>query len=160
MLDGTPTLRMNEFVLSSLALGRIDLEPSARPHATPLGGKVEELKWVLDEKAREDVKEAKREHEALMGDHQMAALHFTGYGSESSPSSRNLLQSRLLTKIICLKRFSCRGPHQEVQDLAGCVGAARQAPRLLQTRGQDGRLLRERSDSKVQARSNGGDSEC
>lgn len=98
MLDGTPTLRMNEFVLSSLALGRIDLEPSARPHATPLGGKVEELKWILDEKAKEDVKEAKREHEALMRDHQMAALHFTGYGSESSPSSRTLLQSRLLTK--------------------------------------------------------------
>lgn len=84
MLDGTPTLRMNEFVLASLAQNRIELEPAAaRPDAAPTGGKARELKWVVDDRVRHDVDQARQAHVKLMGDHQMEALHFTGYGSAS-----------------------------------------------------------------------------
>lgn len=84
MLDGTPTLRMNEFVLASLDKGRIELEPvSVKPHAAPKGGKARELEWVVDDQVRKDVAGAREAHIKLMSDHQMEALHFTGYGSTS-----------------------------------------------------------------------------
>lgn len=71
LLDGTPTLRMNEFVLASLALDKIDLEPKERASWAKEGRKTEELEWVLDEQAKKDVEEAGRQHRQLMGEHTM-----------------------------------------------------------------------------------------
>lgn len=79
LLDGTPTLRMNEFVLASLDKGKIDL-------SSPAGAKApepQELKWVLDGKAETFVEEARKEHVGIMSNHDLEALHFEGYGSES-----------------------------------------------------------------------------
>jgi carnitine O-acetyltransferase len=58
MLDGTPTLRMNEFVLAALDAGKIDLDlgPGEKP------GKVEiqELEFVVDDKIRGLVEGARK----------------------------------------------------------------------------------------------------
>jgi carnitine O-acetyltransferase len=81
LLDGTPTLRMNEFILSALAKNKIDLEPSSSQgerSAEPV-----ELKWELDDKAKKDVEEARKVHGETMGNHKLEALHYTGYGSSS-----------------------------------------------------------------------------
>ncbi|CED84561.1 Carnitine O-acyltransferase CRAT [Phaffia rhodozyma] len=80
LLDGTPTLRMNEFVLASLAQGRIDLEPKGSAAWGENGRKPVELEWALDDKAQRDIKEAGKAHRELMGQHTMEGLHYEGYG--------------------------------------------------------------------------------
>ena len=70
-MDGTPTLRMNEFVLASLAAKKVDLGP----HRTPETGKglpaPTELKFVVNETISKHVKDAEIAFNNLVGQHDM-----------------------------------------------------------------------------------------
>ena len=77
-MDGTPTLRLNEFVLASLAAGKVDLgaETGADLPAPT------ELAFTLDAKTRGLVADAEGHFDALVGQHDMEVLHYEGYGKE------------------------------------------------------------------------------
>ena len=77
-MDGTPTLRMTEFVIGALAQGKIDLgAPRAAEIAPP-----RELSFVLDAATRGAIARAQEHFDALVGAHDMAVLHYDGYGKE------------------------------------------------------------------------------
>ncbi|KAI0763633.1 acyltransferase ChoActase/COT/CPT [Trametes elegans] len=81
-MDGTPTLRWNEFVLASLAHGKVDLGPERTPST---GADLEPptaLPFVLDARTRQYVAEAEAHFDALVGQHDMEVLHYEGYGKE------------------------------------------------------------------------------
>ncbi|KAG8214728.1 Choline/Carnitine o-acyltransferase-domain-containing protein [Butyriboletus roseoflavus] len=79
-MDGTPTLRMNEFMLASLAANKVDLGP-ARTEST--GTKLvapTELKFELDARCRGYIDAACEHFDGLVGQHEMQVLHYEGYG--------------------------------------------------------------------------------
>jgi carnitine O-acetyltransferase len=68
-MDGTPTLRMNEFVLASLASNAVDLGP-ARTEST--GSDLpapKELKFVVDAKVRRAIDDSSERFDKLVGRH-------------------------------------------------------------------------------------------
>jgi carnitine O-acetyltransferase len=68
-MDGTPTLRMNEFVLASIASGQADLG-STRVNASRLPA-VEELVFELDDTVRKAIKDAEARFDELVGKHDL-----------------------------------------------------------------------------------------
>ena len=67
LLDGTPTLRLNEFIIASLEKGKVDLVGEAgKKGAAPV-----ELQWVLDDKAKASVEAAAKAHWEVMGRHNL-----------------------------------------------------------------------------------------
>jgi len=100
-MDGTPTLRMNEFVLASLASNRVDLGPA---RTTSTGSDLpapEELKFVLNATVRSAVESSCERFNKLVGHHDLhvrstlfsalefylnlnlsncQVLHYEGYG--------------------------------------------------------------------------------
>lgn len=81
MLDGTPTLRMNEFVLAALDKGKIPLELSeSERKSSPLT--VEEVKFETDGKIVEYVKKAEERFKEDVGRHDLKVLQFEGYGKD------------------------------------------------------------------------------
>lgn len=78
-MDGTPTLRMNDFVLSGIAANKIDFGTSSR---TDLPAP-KELTFVLDKKVEGLVTKALQDFEALKSEHDLAVLEFTAYGKEA-----------------------------------------------------------------------------
>jgi carnitine O-acetyltransferase len=68
-MDGTPTLRMNEFLLASIASGKVDLGPT-RVNASRLPG-VEELVFELDDKVQKAIKDAEARFDELVGKHDL-----------------------------------------------------------------------------------------
>ena len=68
-MDGTPTLRMNEFVLASIASGKFDLNPT-RTSASTLP-EVEELVFDLDDKVHKAIKDAETRFDELVGKHDL-----------------------------------------------------------------------------------------
>ena len=109
-MDGTPTLRMNEFILSALAHNKIDLGPAEADRAKL--PQVEELVFEVNGQVNELVKGAEKRFDELVGAHD---LHVR------VPMPYMLCFSRLLT----LTRFSgsaLRGLreelHQAAQDVA------------------------------------------
>lgn len=84
-MDGTPTLRMSEFILSSLAAGRVDHgPPSVRGDLPP----PRELAFALDGATRAAIGAAEAHFDALVGAHDMAVLHYEGYGKHQLKSHR------------------------------------------------------------------------
>lgn len=81
-MDGTPTLRMNEFMLASLAHNKIDLGPERTPETGKNLEAPKELKFVLDNKVEKYISEAEKNFDTLVGDHDMEVLHYEGYGKE------------------------------------------------------------------------------
>jgi carnitine O-acetyltransferase len=70
-MDGTPTLRMNEFALASLAAKKVNLGPP-RTSETGKGFPMPtELKFVVDETVRNQVKDAEIAFNKLVGQHDM-----------------------------------------------------------------------------------------
>lgn len=69
MLDGTPTLRMNEFVLGALEKGKIDLEVSSGRNSTPL--KPEELVFETDSTLEGHVKTAIDNFSKIIAEHEL-----------------------------------------------------------------------------------------
>jgi carnitine O-acetyltransferase len=68
-MDGTPTLRMTEFMLASLGAGKINHgEATVSKEKLP---QPKELQWVLDDKARLYIQEAEKNFDELVGSHEM-----------------------------------------------------------------------------------------
>lgn len=68
-MDGTPTLRMNEFVLASIASGKHDLSPTRTSTSTLPG--VEELVFELDDRVQKAIKDAETRFDDLVGKHEL-----------------------------------------------------------------------------------------
>ncbi|WWD22640.1 hypothetical protein CI109_107133 [Kwoniella shandongensis] len=82
MLDGTPTLRLNEFMLASIAQGKIPLElPEGEKAKSPIA-KPEEIVFELDDKAKKVVEESKKGFGEEMKLQDLKMVNFTGYGKE------------------------------------------------------------------------------
>ncbi|KAJ7505179.1 acyltransferase ChoActase/COT/CPT [Mycena galericulata] len=80
-MDGTPTLRMNEFVLATLALGKADLGPPT-PSPSPLPAPAE-LPFTLNATARTLIADAASRFDALLAAHELHVLHYEGYGKDA-----------------------------------------------------------------------------
>ncbi|CCM04923.1 uncharacterized protein FIBRA_07120 [Fibroporia radiculosa] len=81
-MDGTPTLRLNEFMLAALAAGKVDLGPARTPETGNDLEAPKELMFVLDSKTQQYVKQAEAAFDELVGKHDMEVLHYEGYGKE------------------------------------------------------------------------------
>jgi carnitine O-acetyltransferase len=79
-MDGTPTLRMNEFMLASLAANKIDLGSStSNTSLLPPA----ELSFELDDASWKNIRAAEERFDALVSQHDMEVLHYEGYGKEA-----------------------------------------------------------------------------
>lgn len=78
-MDGTPTLRMTEFLLGALAHGKVDL---GTPRKDATLAPPTELPFMLDSATQAHVAKAEAAFDALVGAHDMAVLHFDAYGKE------------------------------------------------------------------------------
>ena len=68
-MDGTTTLRMNEFVLGSIASGKFDLNLT-KTCASTLPG-VEELVFELDDNVQKAIKDSEARFDELVGKHDL-----------------------------------------------------------------------------------------
>ncbi|KAK7469358.1 Carnitine O-acetyltransferase mitochondrial, variant 2 [Stygiomarasmius scandens] len=79
-MDGTPTLRMNEFVLASLALNKVNLGPArSNDTAVNLPAPVE-LNFEINDQVEKLVKESESHFNTLVDKHDLHVLHYEGYG--------------------------------------------------------------------------------
>ncbi|KAG9046645.1 Carnitine O-acetyltransferase mitochondrial [Tulasnella sp. UAMH 9824] len=78
-MDGTPTLRLNEFMLSSLRFNKIDHGPEAVRKNLP---SPTELKFELDGTVKNYIAEAEKHFDELVGAHDLHVLHYEGYGKQ------------------------------------------------------------------------------
>ncbi|KAF7314466.1 Carnitine acetyl transferase [Mycena kentingensis (nom. inval.)] len=77
-MDGTPTLRMNEFVLATLAAGKAVMGTptgEALPAPTP-------LPFTLPASTLSLIDGAASRFDALVAEHELHVLHYTGYGKQ------------------------------------------------------------------------------
>ena len=70
-MDGTPTLRLNEFVLASLAAKKVHLGPPRTPETGKGLPTPTELKFVVNEAISKHVKDAEVAFDNLVGQHDM-----------------------------------------------------------------------------------------
>lgn len=75
-MDGTPTLRMNEFVCSSIASGKLESGQSRSDIPAP-----KEISFVVNDEVKKYVSEAEEHYATLLGEHGMDVLHYEGYGA-------------------------------------------------------------------------------
>ena len=81
-MDGTPTLRMTEFILGALAAGKINLgTPRSAETASSLAPPTE-IKFELDAKTAKNIATAEADFDKLVGEHDMEVLQFDAYGKE------------------------------------------------------------------------------
>jgi len=80
-MDGTPTLRMNEFVLASLALNKVELGPSviADPLSIP---PPTELVFDVDDTVESFIQQSEKRFDDLVGQHDLHVLHYEGFGKK------------------------------------------------------------------------------
>jgi hypothetical protein len=71
-MDGTTTLRMNEFMLATTANGKYSLDPSKNTSTLPA---VEELVFELDDKVQKAIKESEARFDELVGKHHLEVYH-------------------------------------------------------------------------------------
>ncbi|PCH40276.1 acyltransferase ChoActase/COT/CPT [Wolfiporia cocos MD-104 SS10] len=81
-MDGTPTLRLNEFTLASLAAGKVDLGPARTEDTGRDLDAPQELPFVVDAKTQTYITQAEAAFDDLVGKHDMQILHYEGYGKE------------------------------------------------------------------------------
>ena len=81
-MDGTPTLRMTEFILGALAANKVPLGPERTPSTGSSLPPPTELKFVLDAASRAHIAQAEADFDKLVGAHDMEVLHFDAYGKE------------------------------------------------------------------------------
>ena len=78
-MDGTPTLRMNEFMLGSLDAKKIDLgHPSPEVYPTP----PKEIILTANDAVLSDIKQAEKNFDELVGAHELRVLHYDAYGKD------------------------------------------------------------------------------
>lgn len=75
-MDGTPTLRMNDFVLASLEQNKIDLGSSNRSDLS----KPTPITFSLDKTLETKIGESIKEFDSLKEKHDISMLDFQGYG--------------------------------------------------------------------------------
>ncbi|KXN85030.1 Carnitine O-acetyltransferase, mitochondrial [Leucoagaricus sp. SymC.cos] len=78
-MDGTPTLRMNKFILATLASGKIDLGPStvSDPSSLP---EPQQLTFRLNDTVKNHIASAAARFDAFVAKHDLNILHYEGYG--------------------------------------------------------------------------------
>lgn len=82
MLDGTPTLRLNEFVLASLDKGVIPLElPEGERASGPI--KFSEIKFELDGKMKDVIEQSRKGFAEEIGKQDLQMTVFSDYGKAS-----------------------------------------------------------------------------
>ncbi|KAJ3715521.1 acyltransferase ChoActase/COT/CPT [Lentinula raphanica] len=79
-MDGTPTLRMNEFVLAAIAQNKINLGPPRSSETATLLTQPKEISFVLNDRIQDAVASAEERFDKLIGDHDLHVLHYEGYG--------------------------------------------------------------------------------
>lgn len=79
-MDGTPTSRLNDWLLRSLDMGKIDLGSSARS-ASSLP-KVTPLTFKLNDSVKSAIDTSIKAHEDVMAKHDLAVLEYAGYGKD------------------------------------------------------------------------------
>lgn len=72
-MDGTPTLRLNEFMLSALAANKVD-HGSSSPRTSI--AKPQEITFKLDSKDKESIKLAEKHFDELIGAHELTVRSF------------------------------------------------------------------------------------
>ncbi|PWN27023.1 putative carnitine O-acetyltransferase mitochondrial precursor [Jaminaea rosea] len=79
-MDGTPTLRMNDFIIQAIAANKIDMGASE-----PQGnlGTPKPIGFELDAKSKDAVKQSISNFEALKAKHDLSILDFQGYGKNA-----------------------------------------------------------------------------
>lgn len=77
-MDGTPTLRLNEFILASVARNTTDHKTSVRHLPTPKA-----LRFELNSAVEQHISQAERNFDELVGKHNLLVLHYEGYGKET-----------------------------------------------------------------------------
>lgn len=122
-MDGTPTLRLNEFVLASLAAGKVDLGPARTAETGKDLEMPQELTFVLDGNTEQLIKQAEANFEELVGKHDMEVRTFYYISVASMFNAPG--------PGIALRGLR-QGIHQEIQDLTGRMGTAGQATRVSQ----------------------------
>ncbi|KAF2764937.1 putative carnitine O-acetyltransferase mitochondrial precursor [Teratosphaeria nubilosa] len=78
-MDGTPTLRMNDFVLAAVEADKVDMGAS---NSTDMPAP-KRLEFQLNDSVKQSITSARRDFEALIGKHNMQVLDFQGYGSNA-----------------------------------------------------------------------------
>ncbi|KAF9523928.1 acyltransferase ChoActase/COT/CPT [Crepidotus variabilis] len=76
-MDGTTTLRMNEFILASLAHNKINLGPSTPSSNLP---PVSELKFDITPEVSSLISSSEKRFDDLVGQHDLHVLHYEGFG--------------------------------------------------------------------------------
>lgn len=85
-LDGTATLRMNEFILGAIEHHKITAS-SGHSDASSLP-EPRELPFEIDGKTREYIKQSENNFDKLTGDHELEVLHYGKYGSKEVKAHR------------------------------------------------------------------------
>ncbi|KAH9980189.1 acyltransferase ChoActase/COT/CPT [Lactifluus volemus] len=67
-MDGTPTLRLNEFILGSLDTQKVDLGP--------------QIILTANDAVLADIKEAENNFDKIVGAHELCVLHYDAYGKD------------------------------------------------------------------------------
>ncbi|KAF8746661.1 Acyltransferase ChoActase COT CPT, partial [Rhizoctonia solani] len=76
-MDGTPTLRMNEFILASLAKGKVDHGSATVSSNLPAP---KEITFELDSTSKSHIQTATKNFNTLVGQHDLHVLQYEGYG--------------------------------------------------------------------------------
>ncbi|EJU03250.1 acyltransferase ChoActase/COT/CPT [Dacryopinax primogenitus] len=83
-MDGTPTLRMNEFILAALEAGKLESPKKDQDEgkSNPLNLDPEELVFEVNDQVKEKIAESETMFDEVMAKHEMRVLHYTAYGSD------------------------------------------------------------------------------
>ena len=81
-MDGTPTLRMTEFIIGALTHNKIDLGPARTESTGSSLPAPTEITFTIDAKTKANIAQAEKDFDELVGQHDMEVLHYEGYGKE------------------------------------------------------------------------------
>ena len=76
-MDGTTTLRLNEFICATIANNKVDFGTETETSDLPAP---EELKFDINDKVARLIKGAEERFDQLVGSHDLQVLHYEGYG--------------------------------------------------------------------------------
>jgi carnitine O-acetyltransferase len=79
-MDGTPTLRMNEFVLASIASNKVPLAPPSVPIDITSLPPVSELQFTLNDPIKSLIRASEKRFDDLVSAHDLHVLHYEGFG--------------------------------------------------------------------------------
>ena len=127
MLDGTPTLRLNEFMLGGIEGGKIPLELSESERAKDPMPKPEEITFELDKHLEEVVAKSKQ------GFGEEMALQDLEVGDEFHLDSNEADFQTLMSKSDGSFPGVWQEPYQDFQSLARRLCSDDQATRILPT---------------------------